>query len=87
MRASSGVAHPVVILLACISLKDAYDLSVRHVVAVCKSSTDLIMGRASFFHCADDCLLCCCCVRRHELEDIESLWFIQCVRMMSFNAC
>ena len=45
----SGVAYFVIILLISVSFKDPYDLLVHNVVAVCESSTDVIVEMACFF--------------------------------------
>jgi len=86
MQMPCGVSRFVVVLLASISLKDAYDLSVHNVVAVYKSSTDVVVGRSHFFHGADDCFLHSCCVQRHGQEDVDDLWFIRHGGMMLLNA-
>ena len=86
MRVPSGVAYFVVILLVSVSLKDPSDLLVHNVVAVCESSTDVIMGNALFFQGANDCFLCGSCAWRHGKEYVEKLWFIWHGWVMLLNA-
>ena len=73
MRAPSGVAYFVVILLVSVSLKDPYDLLVRNVMVVCESSVDVIVGNALFFQGANDCFLCSRRAWRHGKESVEKL--------------